>query len=189
MTTKERGEVAVQTIVVIGLGYVGLPLVEAACGTYPRVLGFDIDQGVVDSLNRGESHVEDITDHQVVGMLRQGFEATTSTEDIAGGDVYVICVPTPLAAGGGPDLTAVRAASRTVMETMRPGALVVLESTTYPGTTEDIVRPILEASGMLAARILTLRFRRRGRPRQQVLRHRQHAQDRGWCHIGASLPG
>jgi UDP-N-acetyl-D-glucosamine dehydrogenase len=138
-------------LVVIGLGYVGLPLVQEATNVGLSVVGFDIGQGVVDSLNSGRSHIDDLSDSDVQRMVAAGFRATTQESAIGDPDTIVICVPTPLSEADGPDLTAVRAASETAGRLLGKGTLVVLESTTYPGTTDELVRPILEkASGLNA---------------------------------------
>ena len=138
-------------LVVIGLGYVGLPLVQEATSVGLSVVGFDIGQGVVDSLNSGRSHIDDLSDEDVQRMVAAGFRATTAESEVGEPDTIVICVPTPLSEADGPDLTAVRAASETAGRLLSKGTLVVLESTTYPGTTDELVRPILEkASGLNA---------------------------------------
>ena len=138
-------------LVVIGLGYVGLPLVREATSVGLSVVGYDIGQGVVDSLNSGRSHVDDISGDDVARMLAAGFRATTDESAVGEPDTIVICVPTPLSEADGPDLTAVRAAAQTAGRLLHRGTLVVLESTTYPGTTDELVRPILEkASGLNA---------------------------------------
>ncbi|HEY6498542.1 MAG TPA: nucleotide sugar dehydrogenase [Streptosporangiaceae bacterium] len=138
-------------LLVIGLGYVGLPLVQEATNVGLTVVGFDIGQGVVDGLNGGRSHIDDLSDADVQRMVDAGFRATTSESETGDPDTIVICVPTPLSEADGPDLTAVRAASETAGRLLRKGTLVVLESTTYPGTTDELVRPILEkASGLNA---------------------------------------
>jgi UDP-N-acetyl-D-glucosamine dehydrogenase len=143
---------------VIGLGYVGLPLVQAAVGAGLRGLGVDASQSVVDSLNGGHSHVDDLSDEDVDSLLRAGFLATSDPLALRGADVVVICVPTPLATEGGPDLSAVIAAARAVRDNLTPGVLVVLESTTWPGTTEEVVLPILEESGLRAGVEFDLAF-------------------------------
>ena len=136
-------------LVVVGLGYVGLPLAQQAARSGLRVLGFDVSAGVVKALNAGRSHVDDLSDADIAEMLALGFRATTDETEIADAATAVICVPTPLAKDGGPDLTAVKSAAGSVGRNLRPGMLVVLESTTYPGTTEELVKPILEsASGL-----------------------------------------
>ena len=138
-------------LLVIGLGYVGLPLVREATNVGLNVVGYDIGQGVVDLLNDGRSHVDDISESDVQKMLAAGFRATSDETSVGDPDTIVICVPTPLSEADGPDLTAVRAASETAGRLLRKGMLVVLESTTYPGTTDELVRPILEkASGLNA---------------------------------------
>lgn len=137
-------------LVVLGLGYVGLPLAKEAVASGLDVLGFDAFDVVVDGLNDGRSHVDDLGDADIATMQSAGFRATSNVEDIRGAQAAVICVPTPLSAEGGPDLTAVIAATETIAAVIEPGMLVVLESTTYPGTTEDIVKPILERGGLRA---------------------------------------
>jgi nucleotide sugar dehydrogenase len=145
-------------VVILGLGYVGLPLAREATRAGLTVLGFDISSRVVDALNEGRSHVDDLADDDIEGMLRSGFRATTDETEIAAASTAVICVPTPLSDDGGPDLHAVTSAVRSVGRNLRPGMLVVLESTTYPGTTDEVVRPILEESGLIAGTDFHLAF-------------------------------
>ena len=142
-------------VVIIGLGYVGLPLAQEAVRAGLRVTGLDIRQATVDGLNAGRSHVDDLSDADIAAMLAGGFRAVTNVAGIAGTgpDVIVICVPTPLSESDGPDLTAVRAATETAATLVRPGCTVILESTTYPGTTDEIVRPMLEKASGLSAGI------------------------------------
>ncbi|WP_370891875.1 nucleotide sugar dehydrogenase [Janibacter sp. GXQ6167] len=135
---------------IIGLGYVGLPLAQEASKVGVKVLGFDVNQGVVDDLNAGRSHVDDLSDADVAAMVEAGFHATTDSEQLAEVKTLVICVPTPLAEDGGPDLGPVNAAVATVAKHLQPGQTVILESTTYPGTTDEVVRPVLEAGGLTA---------------------------------------
>jgi UDP-N-acetyl-D-glucosamine dehydrogenase len=137
-------------VVIVGLGYVGLPLGREAASAGLSVLGFDVDARVVDGLSAGSSHVDDLTDADIAKMLGAGFRATTDETAIASADVVLICVPTPLSRDGGPDLGAVTSAVEIVARHLRSGMLVVLESTTYPGTTDEIVRPLLESSGLVA---------------------------------------
>jgi UDP-N-acetyl-D-glucosamine dehydrogenase len=144
--------------VVVGLGYVGLPLSWAMTRAGLSVVGLDIDAGVVASLSAGYSHIDDVSDEDVVTMLEAGFRATCDEAVIATADAVVICVPTPLSAGGGPDLSAVIAAAETVSRHLRAGTLVSLESTTYPGTTDEIVRPLLEERGLIAGTDFALAF-------------------------------
>jgi len=140
-------------VVIIGLGYVGLPLAQEAVRVGLQVTGLDIKQATVDGLNAGHSHVDDLSDADIAAMLAGGFRAVSDVAGLAGtdADVIVICVPTPLSESDGPDLTAVTAATETAATLVRPGSVVILESTTYPGTTDEIVRPMLEkASGLTA---------------------------------------
>lgn len=145
-------------LVVIGLGYVGLPLAQEASRAGLSVTGLDVSAGVVDGLNAGRSHIDDLSDADIADMIAQGFTATTDPSVIADARAVVICVPTPLTPEGGPDLGAVLGATRAIAEHLRPGQLVVLESTTYPGTTDDEVRPVLEAGGLVAGRDFHLAF-------------------------------
>ncbi|MDO8308354.1 MAG: nucleotide sugar dehydrogenase [Actinomycetota bacterium] len=145
-------------LAVIGLGYVGLPLVQEATRRGLRVTGFDVSSAVVDGLNGGHSHVDDVSDESVAAMLATGFSASTSPAVLRDADVVVICVPTPLADDRGPDLEAVRAAAAAVRDHLVPGQLVVLESTTYPGTTEEVLIPILEESGLEVGRDINVAF-------------------------------
>ncbi|WP_373921988.1 nucleotide sugar dehydrogenase [Streptomyces sp. T12] len=134
-------------LTVVGLGYVGLPLVMEAVRAGLRVHGLDRDDTRVAGLAEGRSHVDDITDEQVAQALADGFVPTTDPGCLASADVVIICVPTPLR-DGVPDLDAVRAATEQIALTIRPGTLVVLESTSYPGTTTEVLLPMLEREGL-----------------------------------------
>lgn len=136
---------------IIGQGYVGLPLAQAAANAGWTVHGLDVTDSLVDMLNAGRSHVDDLSDADINGMLELGYRATTDPSVISDSDVVVICVPTPLGDGGSPDLGAVKSASRTVGDNLTPHTTVILESTTYPGTTDDVVRPIIEMASELSA--------------------------------------
>jgi len=135
---------------IIGLGYVGLPLALEATRAGHHVLGLDISEEVVCGLTRGLSHVDDLDNEDVRDMLALGFAATSDFSRLVEAQTVVICVPTPLSGEGAPDLVAVQAAVRNVAAHLHPGMLIVLESTTYPGTTDEMVRPVLEASGLVA---------------------------------------
>jgi len=137
-------------LVVIGLGYVGLPLVVEAVREGFHVVGLDSSESVVQGLNDGRSHVDDIADSDVSESLTLGFVATTDPTCLATADIVVICVPTPLDGDLGPNLQAVESAANKVAESLRAEQLIVLESTTYPGTTEEVLIPILETSGLIA---------------------------------------
>jgi UDP-N-acetyl-D-glucosamine dehydrogenase len=140
-------------VVIIGLGYVGLPLAAEAVRVGLNVVGLDVKQATVDELNAGRSHIDDLTDDDIRAMVAGGFRATTNVDDVPDPDVIVICVPTPLSESDGPDLTAVKAATESAGRLLRSGTLVVLESTTYPGTTDEVVRPMLEKASELTAGI------------------------------------
>ncbi len=137
-------------VVVIGLGYVGLPLAQSALEAGIKVAGLDLNETVVSNLNAGNSHVDDLSTKDIQEMLARGFQATADSQILQDTDVAIICVPTPLTSDAGPDLNAVIGATRSVAKWIHPGMLIILESTTYPGTTEEVVQPILEESGLRA---------------------------------------
>ncbi|GII86678.1 UDP-N-acetyl-D-glucosamine dehydrogenase [Sphaerisporangium siamense] len=146
-------------LAVIGLGYVGMPLAKEATAAGLRVVGLDVDQRKVDALNSGHSYIDDLSDHDLDSMLAAGFTATLDQAVLAASHTVVICVPTPLDEDHRPDLSAVRGAVGSVGRYLQRGTLVVLESTTYPGTTDEVVRPILEdASGLSAGADFHLAF-------------------------------
>jgi len=142
-----------QDVLVIGLGYVGLPLAVQAARAGFRVTGYDTGAAIVAGLGAGRSHVDDVDEEEVAAARARGFRATADEAGIGPQDVIVICVPTPLSEADGPDLGAVRAAAGTAGRLLRPGTLVSLESTTYPGTTDEVVRPLLEKTSGLSAGI------------------------------------
>jgi UDP-N-acetyl-D-glucosamine dehydrogenase len=144
---------------VIGLGYVGLPLaVELARSGY-NVVGFDISDGVVQGINRGFSHVQDVSADVLGAFTSSGLiEATTDLKRLAECDAVTICVPTPLNKTKDPDLSYVVSASQAVLHGLRPGQMVILESTTYPGTTREVVLPVLEESGLVVGEDFFLCF-------------------------------
>ena len=147
------------TVGVVGLGYVGLPLaVEFARGGFHAV-GIDVDAAKVDAITRGESYIQDVSTDDVARFCRSGhLRATTDTSVIATLDTVNICVPTPLRKTKDPDLSYVVSAVEMIAEHLKPGQLVILESTTYPGTTDEVVRPILEKRGLVAGRDFFLGF-------------------------------
>lgn len=145
-------------VVVVGQGYVGLPLAIETSRIGHVTTGLDLDPQVVARLSNGTSHVDDIGDDDICSALKQGYRASTETAVLAEADVIVICVPTPLSADGSPDMSAVQHAVEDVARFAKPGVLVILESTTYPGTTDDLVRPVLEASGRQVDRDFFLAF-------------------------------
>ncbi|MFD0558297.1 nucleotide sugar dehydrogenase [Stackebrandtia endophytica] len=145
-------------LAVVGMGYVGLPLAREASRAGLKVVGFDVNPETVAALNSGRSHIDDISDADVQQMLASGFTATCDPQVHKHAATIVICVPTPLSNDGGPDLRAVVSASETIAAQLQPGALVILESTTYPGTTDEVVRPILESTGLAAGIDFSLAF-------------------------------
>jgi len=144
---------------VIGLGYVGLPLALAAAARGFRVLGLDLDATRVAALARGESYIGHIASEEVAAPVRAGrFEATADLARLAEPDALLICVPTPLTLAREPDLSFVEATAGAIARTLRSGQIVVLESTTYPGTTREVLKPRLEASGLTSRRDFFLAF-------------------------------
>ncbi|MER5650097.1 nucleotide sugar dehydrogenase [Streptosporangium sp. NPDC002524] len=146
-------------LAIIGLGYVGMPLAKEATAAGLRVVGFEVDAAKVEALNAGSSYIDDLTDADLEHMLAGGFTATLDESVLADSRTVVICVPTPLDEDHRPDLSAVEGATGTVARNLRAGALVVLESTTWPGTTDEVARPILEkGSGLTAGTDFHLAF-------------------------------
>ena len=136
---------------VVGLGYVGLPLAVEMARSGFRTVGFDVQQAVVDGINAGESHIQDVPAPALAAFVGEGLlEATTDLDRMRHCDAISICVPTPLSKIKDPDLAFVISAARAVARTLRRGQLVILESTTYPGTTREVMLPILEESGLKA---------------------------------------
>lgn len=129
----------------VGLGYVGLPLAVEKAKAGFRTLGFDVQQDKVDSVNRGENYIGDVVQEDLESLVSSGMlEATTDFSRIADCDFVAICVPTPLDAHQQPDTSYMEASAREIAPCIKKGTMVVLESTTYPGTTEDLIKPILE---------------------------------------------
>lgn len=132
---------------IIGLGYVGLPLSTACARAGFPTIGFDVDENKIGQLNSGQSYIDAVSSADLSEQIaRERFRATADFSELARCDVVIICVPTPLSRYREPDLRYVEATTKTIAQNLRPGQLVVLESTTYPGTTEEIVRPILEST-------------------------------------------
>lgn len=134
---------------IIGQGYVGLPLALVFTEAGFTVVGLDLDRTKVDALNRGESYIKHIGASRVADAVNSGkFRASTDFDELKGCDAILICVPTPLGRHREPDLSFVLDSSKAVAQRLRKGQLVVLESTTYPGTTDEDVQPVLEATGL-----------------------------------------
>jgi UDP-N-acetyl-D-glucosamine dehydrogenase len=146
-------------VAVIGLGYVGLPLAVGFARAGVRVWGIDVNTDRVARINAGESHIPDVPTTVLAPLVHGGrLEASTAFARCAQADAAVICVPTPFNRMKAPDLSYIEDASRSLAPHVAPGALVVLQSTTYPGTTEELVRPILEAPGRRAGEDFLLAF-------------------------------
>ena len=137
-------------LAVIGLGYVGLPLAIEAANSKLKVAGYDINESVVDSLNKSISHVEDISDKVLQDALSKDLTITSDSSVLGDSEYIVISVPTPLT-DYQPDLSYVEAATKSIAENLKKGQIIILESTTYPGTTLEIVKPILEKISSLVA--------------------------------------
>ena len=145
----DRIEAREARVVVVGQGYVGLPVAMRAAEVGFAVTGYELDPERVAALRAGRSYVGDVPSARLQAVLGQGYSASDRIDDIAGFDIAVISVPTPLQEGT-PDLSYVEAAAKTLARGLSPDSLVILESTTYPGTTEELLRPLLEASGLRA---------------------------------------
>jgi UDP-N-acetyl-D-glucosamine dehydrogenase len=144
---------------IIGLGYVGLPLALEFARAGLDVTGIDVDQSKVDAITAGRSYIVDVSDAEIAEQVKAGrFHATTDFGTVGQLDTINICVPTPLRKTKDPDLTYVVSAVNEIRKHLRKGQLVILESTTYPGTTEEVVQPALESSGLLAGRDFHLAF-------------------------------
>ncbi len=144
---------------VIGLGYVGLPLAMELCEAGFRVVGYDVSERVVGLLGRGESHIQDVPAAQVAKHVKSGkFVPTTDEGRLAEADTVSIAVPTPLAKTRDPDMSYVLSAAETVARQAHPGMLIVLESTTYPGTTRELLQPRLEERGLVVGETVFLAF-------------------------------
>ncbi len=144
---------------IIGLGYVGLPLIDAFAIAGFRTLGFDTDQRKIDQLLAGESYIGHIATTRIAELVNgQYLVPTADMTRLSEADVLLICVPTPLSDSRDPDLSYVEATGRFISQNLRPGQLIVLESTTYPGTTRDVLLPILEKSGLQAGKDFFLAY-------------------------------
>ncbi|MFC6341335.1 nucleotide sugar dehydrogenase [Nocardioides hankookensis] len=147
------------SVVVVGLGYVGVPLAQLAVERGLQVVGLDTSERIVAGLNNGSSHIDDLSDDDVAAMLTGGFRASSDPAVVAAADTIVICVPTPLDPAGGPDLSMVRSAATSIAPHLTSGSLVVLESTTYPRATDEVLRLLLEElSGLSVGTDLALAF-------------------------------
>jgi len=145
-------------LVVIGQGYVGLPMALRAAEKGLSVIGLDNKTSLVEALNAGQSHIDDVSDEELKSGLVAGYSASTDASCVADADVVVVCVPTPLSADGGPDLGPVESAARAIGEHIQPRTLVILESTTYPGTTEEVFAPLVLGSEFKLGKDVNIAF-------------------------------
>ena len=156
---RKKIESGTARVGVLGLGYVGLPVVTAFSGAGFRTLGFDIDERVVRRVRRGDSHIGDVPARTVAAAVESGLlDATTDFGRLAEMDAVIICVPTPLGKTGDPDVSHILDALGHIRDGLRPGQLIVLESTTYPGTTRELLQPELEQGGLTAGKEFFLAF-------------------------------
>lgn len=154
MKLKEKKAV----IGIVGLGYVGLPLMLRYCEVGYKVIGFDIDQSKVDSLRKGQSYIEHIPGSAIAGAVAQGFEATTDFSRASEADALILCVPTPLNKYREPDLSFILDTTDSLVPYLRAGQVVSLESTTYPGTTDEELLPRVESGGLKVGKDVFLVF-------------------------------
>src|SRR5580698_2213258 len=150
---KQKIESRTARIGIIGLGYVGLPLTLLFSEERFAVTGFDVDGKKVGTLNAGGSYIVRIPTTEIQAAQRAGFRATAEYAEIAQMDVVIICVPTPLTAFHEPDLSYIRDTALAIAPRLREGQLIILESTTYPGTTEEVLIPILEQNNPTGLRV------------------------------------
>ena len=147
------------TLGVLGLGYVGLPLAVEKAKAGFRTIGFDIREKKVEMVNAGENYIGDVVSEDLSSLVDSGLlSATTDFQQVAQVDCVCICVPTPLDKYQQPDISYVKASSESIVKYMKKGMLIVLESTTYPGTTEELLKPIFESSGLICGEDFYLAF-------------------------------
>jgi UDP-N-acetyl-D-glucosamine dehydrogenase len=158
---KLRQKIADRSVVVgvMGLGYVGLPLVREFCGSGVRVIGFDVDVQKIKMLKAGKTYIEHLPGPFFRKLIQQGlFTPTANMDELDQPDAILICVPTPLDKMREPDMTYIESTTADIARRLRPGQLIVLESTTYPGTTREVVQPVLAATGLELDRDYFLAF-------------------------------
>ncbi len=147
------------TVSVVGLGYVGLPLVWALIQARFRVIGVDIDDKKIEALKNGKAYIDNMPAHLLAEAIKDGrFHATTNFADLREADAILICVPTPLTSHREPDLSFVEGTARSILPSLRLGQLVVLESTSYPGTTREVLKPILQQGGLVSGKDFFIAF-------------------------------
>ena len=145
---------------IIGLGYVGLPIVIRFCEEGFRVIGFDVDPAKIESVNKGKSYIKHIPSEKIASFVKKpsSFEATTDMSNLKRADAIIICVPTPLTDKREPDLTYIENTAKEIKKYLRAGQLISLESTTYPGTTDELLLPLFEENGLKAGEDFFLVF-------------------------------
>ena len=159
MSKKSKGEKKVPLVGIVGMGYVGLPLAREFIGGGAKVLGFDINEANVKKINSGKSPLKHIPSEDIANMVNTGrFRTTTDMKQMNKPDALIICVPTPLTKNREPDMTYIVVTCETISKYLRKGQLVSLESTTYPGTTREVMKPILEKSGLKAGKDFYMAF-------------------------------
>ena len=147
------------TVAVVGLGYVGLPLVRALIDAGFKVIGLDIDEGKIEALKRGEIYISHLPAEIIAHAVNNGrFQPTTDFRDLSEADAILICVPTPLTSHREPDLSFVENTARSILPNLRHGQLIILESTSYPGTTRDVMKPILQQSNLVSGKDYFIAF-------------------------------
>jgi UDP-N-acetyl-D-glucosamine dehydrogenase len=155
---KSRIQNPQSTIAIIGLGYVGLPLAIRFSEEGFKTIGFDIDKEKVDLLNNGKSYIKHIKKDNITAMANNGFTATTEFGEISNVDVIIICVPTPLGVQNEPDLSYITGTLENIKPYIKENQLLILESTTYPGTTEEILAPFIESIKNSELKIINQKF-------------------------------
>ena len=145
------------SVAIIGLGYVGIPLALLFAKKY-NVIGFDIDENKVNLINDGVSYIEHINSDKIKNAIDNGFKATSDFKNLEFLDVFIICVPTPLNSFNEPDLSYVINTANSISPYLKKGSIISLESTTYPGTTEDVFLPIIKERGFIAGENIFLLF-------------------------------
>jgi UDP-N-acetyl-D-glucosamine dehydrogenase len=158
LATDKTRSAATTDVAIVGAGYVGVPLAQTFAEAGRSVLLVDVDAARVAQVNRGESYIEDVPSEVLARLVENGLRATTDYDQLRQADAILIALPTPLSRQREPDLTIVKSASTEIAKRLRRGHLVILESTTYPGTTREVVLPLLEASGLRAGEDFHLAF-------------------------------
>lgn len=149
LNIKEKIQSKTAILGVIGLGYVGLPLAVEKAKAGFRTIGFDVQESKVNMVNAGKNYIGDVVSEDLESIVKSGLlTATTDFAQVAQADCVCICVPTPLDKHQQPDISYVKASAESIVPYMHKEMLIVLESTTYPGTTEELLKPILESSGL-----------------------------------------